>query len=264
MTEHVSSQALGDILDHYADVIEGGNAYAGGSSFRGIPGTRSSDARLRSGDDTPLTATDASADGTRIYQSAGTWAAERWQKSTTPGYFACCKSATESSNVGAARRITAWDATSQYLTVDAFPASITVADVFDIRQGFKRMPNGLDVEEMTGETLGYDRFFHLRLLPGQLLDWHGAGSLTYRGTLELRLRLLKLSREIDAVASVLENITLLATQLVRGSNPDHRDSTYVRALLPGGVAETEKNDKVKVVAVQTFNLIYQVLRDPFL
>ena len=69
---HISSQAPGAILDHYADVIEGGNAYAGGTSYYGIPGRYSNDWGLRTGADTPLTSTGVGTT-TTIYVS-GDWA----------------------------------------------------------------------------------------------------------------------------------------------------------------------------------------------
>ena len=39
----VFTQSIKTVLDSYADVIEGGNSWASGTAYRGIPGTRSLD-----------------------------------------------------------------------------------------------------------------------------------------------------------------------------------------------------------------------------
>ncbi len=257
---HVSLQALGFIVDNYADVIEGGNAYRGsGTSHYGIPGTRSNDKGLRDGDDTPLTAT-AGGSTTAFTVSGGSWATERWVKEFTPGFLALCTSATNSDNENKARRITNWNDTTKVFTVDAFPSATAADDVFSILHGFKRIPNNIDImADAEKFEHGFDRFFHLRALPGQQLDWYGASGHTYQTILELRLRILKYAREHDAVASALENLAIIRSVITRGANPDHRDGTYTRALVPTGQqAEIEHEDGYKVVALDRYELIYRL------
>lgn len=254
---HVSAQAIGDICAHYADVVEGGTAWRGsGTSFRGIPGTYSNDAGLRSGDDTPLTST-GSAATTTFAVSGGSWNSSRWAKTDTPGFFAVCTAATNGGNVGAARRITGWNDTTKIFTVDAFPAATAVGDVFDIRQGFKRIPNGVDLEDEAAG--GFDRFFHLSALAGEPLEYFGSGTITYRTTLELRLRLLKYSRVHDMVAAAMENLAILRPIICRGGLPDHRETTYTRALSPmSGASSVIVDDKNKVVVRDSYQLIYRI------
>jgi hypothetical protein len=257
---HVSSQAIGAILAHYSDVIEGGTTWRGsGTSFRGIPGTYSNDAGLRSGADTPLTST-GSAATTTFAVSGGDWASDRWVKTDGPGYFAVCTSATNTQNVDAARRITGWNNTTKVFTVDAFPAATTSGDVFAIRQGFKRLPNGVDLEAGGAEfKSGFDRYFELRASPGEPMDYHGAGTMTYRTTLDLRLRLLKYGRQHDIVAAALENLAIIRPIICRGYLPDHRETTYTRALIPmGNSADVVVNDDHKVIVRDEYTLIYRV------
>jgi hypothetical protein len=257
---HVSSQGIGVILDSYADVIEGGSSWRGsGTSFRGIPGTQSNDAGLRLGTDTPLTATAASTT-TAFTVAGGSWDSSRWVKHDTPGFFAVCTSATNAANVDAARRITGWDNTTKVFTVDALPAALALGDVFTIRQGFKRIPNGVDIEaDDTRHEHGFDRFFHLSMMAGEQADWHGSGVATYKSTLEVRLRFLKYARIHDAVATALENLAIIRAVVTKGASPDHRDGTYTRALLPQGKSsDVVKDDKLKVVVLDRYDIFYRI------
>lgn len=249
---HVSEQAVGFILDNYADVIEGGNAWRGsGTSYRGIPGTRSHEV----GDDTPITAPSGGTTTTVVAESTRSWEESRWVKTNAPGYFLVARSAALDI-VDAARRITGWNDTTKVFTVDAFPAASSSGDVFDVRQGFKRMPDGVDILEMAGD--GFDRFFDLRVnSAGIYQEWYGAGLATYVATLELRLRMRKAARAHEAQASAFENLALIRPILCRG---DHRDGTYTQALLPtGGQPEIlNVSDASKVVVVDRYVLRYRI------
>ena len=254
---HISSEAVGSICEHYSDVIEGGTTWRGsGTSFRGIPGTYSNDPGLRSAADTPLTST-GSAATTTFAVSGGSWESSRWVKADTPGFFAVCTSATNAQNVDAARRITGWNNTTKVFTVDAFPAATASGDVFAIRQGFKRIPNGIDIQDEADG--GFDRFFHLTATAGEPLEWFGGGNITYKTTLELRLRFLKYARAHDLVAAAMENLAIIRPIICRGGLPDHRETSYTRALVPiGGASKIETDDKTKVVVVDSYDLIYRV------
>jgi hypothetical protein len=181
-------------------------------------------------------------------------------KTDTPGFFAVCTAATNVANVDAARRITGWDNTTKVFTVDAFPASLAVGDVFAVRQGFKRIPNGIDIEaEGTRFAHGFDRFFSLSAMPGEQVDWYGNGTATYKTTLELRLRFLKYGRAHDATAAALENLAIIRAAITKGASPDHRDGTYTLALLPQGQsADVVSEDTQKVVVMDRYDLRYRI------
>lgn len=257
---HLATSAIGDILDHYADVIEGGNAYASGSSFNGVPGLYSRDPGLLSGDDTPLTAT-AAGDTTTIVVAGKSWVSNRWVRADAPPFFLLCTSGAEGST-NKARRITGWDNATTSFTVDAFPVAPGDEAVFTVLEGFKRLPNTIDVN--AGETespQGYDRRVSLSLLPSERLDWFGNGTETWEGRLRVVLRLLKHARLHDWQASLAENLQILATALPLTREAEHRDATYVRALLaPDGEPDVVIDDQHKVVAALSFPIIYRVER----
>jgi hypothetical protein len=252
---HLSSEAFGGILDHLADVIEGGNAYRGGDSYRGVPGTHSNDEGLRVGSDGSFLAS-GTPTTTAVQHPTGTWGQSRWVKASTPGFFLV------DDVQGAARRITAWDRGSKTFTVDAFPSAPAAGRAMTIRQGFKRMPNHIDIEtDDAGADGGYDRAFSLLLNPGVDAGLYGQGNITRRGELELRLRVLKYDRAQDARQSVVENIALLTTALRMGGvaeTPNHRDGTYIRAILsPQSDPEYSETDS-RFVAIARLPLVYRI------
>ena len=182
----ILTQAVGAILDNYADVIEGGNSYNSGTSYKGIPGTQSHDRAIdevgtvtASGNGTTTTITYANslADTARYYRADG------------PPFFLRCTSsagAGSADNADGARKVSNWSATT--ITTAAWPDGTLSGDAFVMMEGFKRAPDSFDIES-DGPDTGFDRFFHLRLVPGALLPWSGANTKTYRGILELRLRI---------------------------------------------------------------------------
>ncbi len=255
---HVSDQAIGSILDNYADVIEGGTTWRGsGTSHKGIPGTRSNDKDLRSAADTPLTAEAGGSTTTLIVASSRSWDTSRWVKQDTPAYFAVYRTGT-AANQYAARRITNWNNTTKTFTVDAFPASIAEADTFAIRQGFKRVPNTVDILGQAKD--GFDRFFDLRTpSAGQMLPWWGGGNRTFETTIELHLRMLKFGRAHDAERSAFENLAIIRSIITKAANPDHRDGTYTQLLNPlGESGEKVVDDASKVVVKDTYRLRYRI------
>lgn len=253
-------QALELILRNYADVIEGGNAYRGsGTSWRGIPGSHSNDPELRQAVDTPLTAEPGGSTTTVIVAAARSWESSRWVKAETPGYFFIGATGT-AANVGAARRVTGWNNTTKTFTTDAFPAAVAEDDTFTVRQGFKRVPNQEDPDRLGG--IGFDRGFSLRAMPGDPVDYGGGGTATYRTKIEITLRMLKGGRMHDSAEAVLSNLALIReviTMAGQYGHPDHRDGTYTRALLPDvGSAQLVIDDKDKVVAADSYQLIYRI------
>lgn len=258
---HIATNTIGAIIDHYADVIEGGNAYNSGSSYLGIPGTYSRDPGLLRGDDTPLTATAAGNTTTIEIASTYSWASNRWVRDDVPNFWLLCTSGATSA-VNEARRITAWNNTTKRFTCDAFPEAPGDAAEFDVLQGFKRLPNTVDpFAEDTESPGGYDRRFHITLTPQAPRDWYGAGTETWDGELAVTLRLLKHARMHNAKQSVAENLGILASAMTLSASPDHRDSTYVRALLrPTEAAEIVTEDQHKIVAALRFPIIYRVQR----
>jgi hypothetical protein len=255
----VLNQSLNDIVENYADVIEGGNSYRGsGTAYRGIPGTYPNDPELRSGADTPQTVVGTSVSTTTFDVTGVSWNEDRWVKTNAPGYWALCNTAGD--NFEQARKITAYNNTTKVFTVgSAFTAAPSAADSMVMLQGFKRLPNDVDIEaEETESPTGWDRFFSLTLEPGERLEYFGSGVETYITEMVLKLRILKKERPRDAVASAFENINILRSAIKRGANPDHRDGTYTRALWAKSGAEVVKDDQHKIVMQQAFQLVYRI------
>jgi len=257
---HIATQAIGSILDHYADVIEGGNAYNGGSEYHGIPGRYSRDPGLLSGDDSPLAA-EGAGDATTINVTGHSWPQSRWVRADGAPYFLLCTAGTTAA-IGEARRITAWDNTAKNFTVDAFSAAPGSAGEFVVLEGFRRLPDTVDIN--ADDTLsegGYDRTFNLRLTPLKPRDQYGNGTETWDGILTLTLRILKHNRLHEWQASAVENLTYLASIMTLGHNPDHRDGVYIRALLPiEDAPEIAHDDKTKIVAAAQMPIVYRLQR----
>lgn len=239
------SQSVGSVLDNYADVIEGGNAYRGaGDSYLGVPGLNPSDAKLaRDGFDSIIVSSNGTP--TTIPYASGDWRSDEWVKERIPGFWAIDANDEH-------RKITGWDNTLKKFTVNAFTTAPAQDDVILIQQGFKRMAEGESILEMAG---GWDRQFELET-EGQGVDigFSGAGVRSYEVPMVLRVRFLKYAHERLTHKRVLSNLKILGEALTMGI---HR-SGLVRALMntaPGIVAE---DDKEKVIVEQTFDLIYRI------
>ena len=251
---HLSTQSVGVILDHYADVIEGGNAWRGaGTPFVGIPGSRTNDTYV-SGLST--IASTAAGSTTSIVAASINAAPSAWVKANTPGFFLRCDSGA-SDAVDCARRVTGWSQSTRAFTVDAFPVAPGSGATFTALQGYKRLPDGIDIEaDETEQPHGYDRFFELSLLPMKQREFYGSGAETWNGELRLKLRLLKYSRGHQFRRSNAENVTFLGSAMIHG---DYRDSAYVRALLPSeNGPEPIKDDADKTVWLLRFPIVYRV------
>jgi len=244
-------QEIGDILDNYADVIEGGNTYRGsGTAYKGIPGTDSV------ADELPIEIT-ASDDGTTttVVDDTRSWAeSARWSRSDMAPFFLVCSSATNTENEGAGRKISAWTLSTTKFTTAAFPAVTKSTDVFDMREGFKRMQDGIDIEGDDGVPEGFDRIFQLDIEPGEDEEVYGRGFTRYRGQLLLKLRLLKRYKAHTARQRAINNIQRLRALIPR---PEHLDGNYVRALFDtGDKPEILADDTKKIVVQIPFTLIY--------
>jgi hypothetical protein len=258
----IFQQAIGAILNNYADVIEGGTTWRGsGTAWRGIAGTYSNDPGLRGLIDSPLTAT-ATGTTTTAKFTGYSWDSTRWVKNDTPNFYLLCTSATNASNVDAARKITGWNDTTKFMTTAAFPAATSTSDVFTVLQGFKRYPNQFDFEaDFANMSDGFDRFFTLSAMTGKVLPWFGGGLTTYETTLSLKLRFSKYNREHDVVAAAFENLAIIRPIICLSASPDHRDGTYTQALLEtDGESKILKNDQKKVVVEDVYKLRYRVNR----
>lgn len=251
------TDAIGAILDHYGDVIEGGNSYNSGTSYRGVPGTKSIQQWVAAGGSVT-----ASANGTTTTIVASGVAGATAQILTRvdgPPFFMRCDTATNATNVGAARKIASHSVTT--FGVAAFPAATTASDTFTVLEGFKRTPDDVDIFE-DGSEAAYDRYIDLDVELGGKLDWSGDGTQTYQAMLTVALRICKHSRTVFARKSAMENLTILRSVLCRGANPDHRESNYVRAIAtPEGSPEVVVDDRVKIVLQDNYPLILRVHRD---
>jgi hypothetical protein len=258
----VYDNAIGKILDHYSDVIEGGNTYASGTSYNGIAGFYSNDSYVGVLTSTGLVST---VDGTTSRATFGNnqWPETLWQKDESPKWFLKCSSATNAANVGAARRVLSWTpSTNVMVFFSAFPAATKLGDMFTPMEGFKRLPNNLDIESDGPEFKeGFDRTFQLSAPMGVRSNWYGDGMHTYETQLELRLRLLKYGRSRDAEASALQNMVAISSVITRGDTRDNgtTDAKFVRALLPPEKdLEKTEEDTTRLVIRQSFRLIYAV------
>ncbi len=240
------------ILNNYADVIEGGNSYRGsGTKFYGIPGTDSHDADVEA---LSVTAEASSDTDTLKWSTASSWVGSRLESTDVPPYFVVCLTATQSGNVGLARRISSVTST-QFELDSAFPYTITTGDTFSVRQGFKRAPDNYDINS-SEDGAAWDRYFSLSMGAGKRGGWYGNGIAHFETDLSLRVRFLKRSRSRQTIDSALENILKIRSILERG---DMRDSTYVQVLeISGDAPEIETNDLNKVVILDKYRLVYRV------
>lgn len=259
--------ALASLLHNYADAIEGGNGWRGsGTAYKGIPGRYSNDPGLRDADATLTVSAAVSTTQFRV-ATPSQWRANRWTPDNCGAFWVLGATGTL---VGKHRKLTAYaytaavvdppaDAYGTFTVGTAFGSAPQPADTFSVLQGFKRVPNGVDIEGDRGTTDGYDRCFHLSANPGKVLNWYGSSVAVYETTLRLRLRLCKFSRLHDWTAAVMTNAAIIRQALVRR---EHYDGVYTMALSPlGGECVVIKDDKDKVVVQDSYRLLYQVRQD---
>lgn len=246
------TETIGTILDNYADVIEGGTAYRGsGTAYDGIPGTRSPSKSISAGETT------AGGSGTTVQITTITAAvgAELARAEGPPFFLLCTAQASGTSNVGAARKISSHDGTDTFTVATAFPVAVASGDTFSVVEGFLRMPDAFDIEsEDTGSTGGWDRVFHLSMLPGTRLSWYGNGTETYESELEVRIRILKRSRARQSTASALENSYTIRSAM---SKPTHRGDYTQLIDAEAGKPEVLANDNEKIVILDKLRCVYQ-------
>jgi hypothetical protein len=251
------TEVIGAILDNYGDVVEGGNAYRGsGTAYKGIPGTHSWHDWVKD-NGTGLAVTTAAPSTTSI-KLAGVPAANAATmiRTSAPPFFILTTIAAAGGVTGAARKIASHDGTSTFVTA-AFPGNVANGDTVSILEGFKRCPDGIDLEG-DGDTEakdGFDRLFRLTMLPGERMAWTGNGSAMYRTTLNLDLRILRRSRQHQCAESALQNVQRVAEALCRG---EHRGS-YTQSLLQAGPPVLLKDDINKAVVRLPLNLVYQLV-----
>lgn len=247
----ILGESLGDVLDAYADVIEGGNAYRGsGTSWPGVPGVESRYSRI--GEIGTLTASVVTPSATSIpVSSPPTIASNEFVKERTPPYFLHCLAATANENEGAARKISAYSTGT--FTTAAFPENVEDGDTFALREGFVRIPNGVDIESLAAQD-GYDRTFHLAADVGEREDWFGDGYHYYRTELSLRLRLLKHKRARTDTESAWRNMARIQTFLTHGL---YRPSAVRAVLMTGASTSTLVDDDSKVVIQANMPMIYR-------
>jgi hypothetical protein len=240
------SQGLEGIFDTLADAIEGGTTWRGsGTAFKGIPGKYSNDLRLA--DDSPLTV--SAAVSASAFKVATLWRSDRWVTLNGAAYWVLDHHAEH-------RKVTAYNATTGQFTVGtAFSNAPQVADTLTVLQGFKRLPNGIDIETAEGAAEGFDRSFHLEADAGKRTEWSGSGDWLLETVLRLRVRFLKFGRLHDWVASAMTNMAILRAGLARTI---HYETTYMRALIPDGTVRVVHDDNNKLVTEDAFRLFYRL------
>jgi len=260
------TETIGAILNNYADAVEGGNAYNGGTVYRGIPSVRSFDRRLWTG-------VVGSGDTTQWGVSIATISVEEGQKllrSDAPPYFLLYTAGPREANIGAARKIINVEFVNAgeggvltVFTVETAFAAITAVGTMSVLEGFKYLPDIYDIESDEADVPGgWDRRFSLDLVPGSQMDWGGDGTEQWRSTMQLRLRILKKGRERTARMSALENIQNIASILTgitaqRGPVGQDMRGAYTQNLSMMDTAPTIEQDENKVVATINFRIIYR-------
>jgi hypothetical protein len=248
--------ATGGILDNYADAIEGGNSYRGsGTAYKGIAGSSS----LHDLAGTSIVCTSGAASKTTFVSTTIADAiAEQLVRTDTPPMFLLCASQDSGTgNTGGARKIASFTAsTDTYAVAPAFAENIQTNDAFTVREGFRRLPDNVDIEdEDTGIAAGWDRAFSLHMTPGLRQGWFGNSVYQFRSQLEIRVRFLKAHRQQNAIAAALENIGLFRVILPRS---DLR-SSGVQELSPfEAEPEILTDDAYKIVVADRYDLTYRV------
>jgi hypothetical protein len=144
---------------------------------------------------------------------------------------------------------------TQFTVAAAFTNSPAAADTVTMLQGFKRVPNGVDIEADEGASEGYDRVFHLLADAGKRAEWSGSGAWLFETQLKLRVRFVKFGRLHDWTNAAITNMAILRAGLARTI---HYETTYMRALIPDGSIDITHEDNNKLVAEDTFRLFYRL------
>jgi len=230
----LAQQAIDGIITNTVAVIEGTG------SNTGIPGVYSNDPLLIGGSPSNLTfnCTGGTAKNTIAY-SSGSYASDRWTATRAPSFWLLCTSATNSANVSAARKISAWSQGSKAFTTANFPANITTGDTFYILEGFRSVADDVEADAVL------DRRYSTWVEPGEPIDCYGGGNRIVTGTLALDLTIKSSGRMTNARKSAYANGEILRTAIL---DRDNWESTYTRALLPeGSSVELDESEKTRIV-----------------
>jgi uncharacterized Zn-binding protein involved in type VI secretion len=246
------TETPGDILDNYADAIEGGNSYRGsGTAYNGIPSARSFDDRLSTGE----TATAGSTTTAKIGGISAAVGGQLVRTGAAPYFLLCTAQNSGTGNTGYARKITGHDGTDTFTVAPAFAEAVANGDTFSVEEGFYRMRDVADIEaEDTESKGGHDRVFSVELSPGRRLDWFGTGYEQYSSVMTIVLRLLKQGRERTARQSLLENahrmIAIIPSSDLRGD--------YVQVVDALTEEPEVEEDATKVVVRLNFRIQYRL------
>lgn len=237
------------ILDNLGDVIEGGTTYRGsGTAWPGIPGMHSQHELAGT------TITASSGDDDRLISATlGDTAAASLVRTDTPPFFLRATSGT-ALNIGVARRITSFDTSFNMYFTGTWPAVIEADDTFIVEEGFKRSPNRFALRDEPA-TAGFDRFFHLSLLPGKQLDWRGDGTQMWESELVLRLRLVKRRTDRDLVESCMDNLARIRSVL---PNQSHRDALTMGLWASEHEPDVETDTPDHVLLKDTYRIRYRI------
>jgi len=242
------------ILDLIADVIEGGNAYASGTSYPGIPGLHS----VLENVPTTLTADSNGTTTTVVADDLSDTEADRLVRSSdAPPIFLMCASGT-ALNKGRARKLASYS--SGTYTTAAFAAATASADTFTVLEGFKRAP---DTAELRDDIAGHDRNFYIAAIPGERLPLYGNESHQYSATLEITWRFLRYGRDRTVKDSLLDNLTRIRTILTRPSQAGGAagNATLHALFAEGSEPEILVDDEMKVVVADRYQMQYSVPSD---
>lgn len=243
-------QNVGNVLDHYADVIEGGSAYSG-TDRNGIPGLYS---HHRYGGQSVTVDSSASVKFVTL-DSGESLDADILVRSEGAPFFLRSSGSNEPLNNGISRKIAAYNDTTKVMQIAAFPAIPSASDGFTLYEGFKRAPDTIDIEADSGVAGTMDRFFRLDVEDeGEDIGIYGKNSATYRARLRLRVRFTKDGRDRNIRKKAWTNMVILRRGMLQSGQGD---STYVRALLPTGSTRISE-DSQKLVASLDFDLIYRL------
>jgi hypothetical protein len=259
MVDTALSASVSDVLDNYADAIEGGNSYAGGTEYKGICSYSSFSLGNAAGNTSAEYLLTATGGTTSTIVVANASAYPDWLSSTDrPPFFAL---AVNGNNAGAARRITAINTTTNTFTVSpVFPYTVAASNSLYLLEGFKRLPDTFDPRSDEADSLAFERYFHLSCGAGRMLPWHGNGTHTFETTLTLNILLAKKQR----VRRMSYN-ALLFSHIFREFLPkgEHRNSgnllgVTVLYLNPYESEDTIRETENRIIIEDTYRMAYRV------
>lgn len=276
MTLYDGAINVGYILDNYADCIEGGALYAGGTTHPGCPALDYESGWLHEEDlISGLTFAAHAASTTSTLYVATTALSSRTGLAATinasitdweaiyPAFAICI--ASDNGNAGIWRRIASigssgvspieYNNAVTFVSSMAMPNDIVTAETYVFRRGFRRAPDAAELDDLEAPQ-GWDRFFSLSMLPGTRQAWYGNGIEHYVSTMALRVRFVKKARHQQIIDRAFASMQIMRAAIC---DPDSRDSQgVVQAVTAEEPPRIVANDKNHLILESDFSVHYRI------